>query len=157
MRRRLPSEIRERPTGAPPALGAVARRAPTVTRRLTAVHATIVRRSGGRVATRWFGSRVLVLETVGRTSGLLRSAALVYLPDGDDLVVGPANAGAPEPPSWWLTSARAARASSCSAGSAGACARSRRRAPSADASGAGSRRSRRSPATSASRNGSCPW
>ena len=73
-----------------------------MTRRLTAVHATIVRRSGGRVATRWFGSRVLVLETVGRTSGQMRSAALVYLPDGGDLVVVPANAGAPRPPSWWL-------------------------------------------------------
>jgi deazaflavin-dependent oxidoreductase (nitroreductase family) len=89
-------------TGAPLALAGAARRAPGVTRRLSSAHAAVVRRSGGRIATRWFGSRVLVLETVGRISGLRRSAAVVYLPDGDDLVVVPANAGAPRPPAWWL-------------------------------------------------------
>ena len=40
--------------------------------------------------------------TLGRCSGMRRSAALVYLPDGDDLVVVPANAGAARPPAWWL-------------------------------------------------------
>jgi len=89
-------------SGAPVTLGRLARRTPSATRRLTGFHATLLRHSRGRVATRWFGSRVLVLETVGRTSGLPRSAALVYLPDGDDLVVVPANAGAPRPPAWWL-------------------------------------------------------
>lgn len=89
-------------SGAPLALGHVARRAPVATRRMTSVHATVLRHTNGRVATRWFGTRVLVLETVGRRSGRPRSAALVYLPDGDDLVVVPANAGARRPPAWWL-------------------------------------------------------
>jgi len=89
-------------SGAPLTLGHIARRTPGTTRRLTSVHATVLRRSHGRLADRWFGSRLLVLETVGRRSGLPRSAALVYLPDGDDLVVVPANAGSARPPSWWL-------------------------------------------------------
>ena len=89
-------------SGAPLALGHVARRAPGATRRMTSVHATVLRRSKGRIATRWFGTRVLVLETVGRRTGRPRSAALVYLADGDDLVVVPANAGSPTPPAWWL-------------------------------------------------------
>ena len=88
--------------GVPLALSRIARRRPRATRRLTSVHARVLHRSHGRVATRWFGARVLVLETVGRASGMRRAAALVYLPDGDDLVVVPANAGAARPPAWWL-------------------------------------------------------
>ena len=89
-------------TGAPLAMSRIAHRRPRTTRRLTRMHAQVLHRSRGRVATRWFGSPVLVLETVGRSSGVRRSAALVYLPDGDDLVVVPANAGAARPPAWWL-------------------------------------------------------
>jgi deazaflavin-dependent oxidoreductase (nitroreductase family) len=43
-----------------------------------------------------------VLETVGRHSGRGRHVVLVYLRDGSDLVVVPANAGAATAPSWWL-------------------------------------------------------
>ena len=88
-------------TGAPITLSRIARRTPRATLRLAAFHATLLRHSRGR-ADRWFGSRLLLLETVGRASGLPRRAAVVYLPDGDDLVVVPANAGAVRPPSWWL-------------------------------------------------------
>ena len=89
-------------TGAPVTLGRIAQRTPRATLGLTAMHATVVRHTNGRLMTRWFGSRVLVLETIGRTTGRPRSAALVYLPEGDDLVVVPANAGAARPPAWWL-------------------------------------------------------
>lgn len=51
---------------------------------------------------RWFGARILVLETVCRRTGRRRAVPLVYVPDGDDLVVVPANAGAARPPGWWL-------------------------------------------------------
>jgi deazaflavin-dependent oxidoreductase (nitroreductase family) len=45
---------------------------------------------------------ILVLETVGRRSGVRRTNPVVYLPDGDNLVVVPANAGNQVPPDWWL-------------------------------------------------------
>jgi deazaflavin-dependent oxidoreductase (nitroreductase family) len=88
-------------SGAPITLSRAARRMPGTTLRLAALHATLLRHSRGR-ADGWFGSRLLLLETVGRVSGLPRRAAVVYLPDGDDLVVVPANAGAPRPPAWWM-------------------------------------------------------
>ena len=45
---------------------------------------------------------VVILETVGRKSGKPRSTAVLYLRDGDDLVVLAANAGADRTPAWWL-------------------------------------------------------
>jgi F420H(2)-dependent quinone reductase len=89
-------------SGAPVALGDVAVRASGLTRRATAAHGALYRRTRGRVLSRWFGTQILLLETVGRRTGATRSAPLVYLPDGDDLVVVPANAGARRPPAWWL-------------------------------------------------------
>ena len=89
-------------SGAPVALGNFALRTPTLTRRLTGTHGALFRRTNGRLLRRWFGSPILVLETAGRRSGLRRSVPLVYLRDGDDLVVVPANAGARRSPAWWL-------------------------------------------------------
>jgi F420H(2)-dependent quinone reductase len=79
--------------GVPVALSDFARRHPGAARRLTAAHAAVVRGSRGYLAVRWFGSPVLLLETIGRRTGRARSTALVYLPDGEDLVVVAANAG----------------------------------------------------------------
>lgn len=45
---------------------------------------------------------VLLLETIGRRSGALRTTPLIYVTDGDDLVVIAANAGHPSHPAWWL-------------------------------------------------------
>lgn len=44
----------------------------------------------------------MVLETVGRRSGKTRRTPVLYLRDGDTLVVLAANAGASRPPAWWL-------------------------------------------------------
>ncbi|MBA3262673.1 MAG: nitroreductase family deazaflavin-dependent oxidoreductase [Thermoleophilaceae bacterium] len=65
-------------------------------------HAALVRGTRGYLAARWFGAPVLLLETIGRRSGRPYAAPLVYLADGDDLVVVPANAGADQTPAWWL-------------------------------------------------------
>jgi deazaflavin-dependent oxidoreductase (nitroreductase family) len=46
------------------------------------------------------GLPVLLLRTVGRKSGLERTAALVYLEDGKDLVVVASNGGSDRPPAW---------------------------------------------------------
>lgn len=95
-------------TGAPASLGHLARSRPRVTRRLADAHAAVYLTTEGRMLARWFGASILVLETIGRRSGRIRAVPLVYLPDGDDLVVVPANAGAVRPPGWWLN-LRAAR------------------------------------------------
>jgi F420H(2)-dependent quinone reductase len=68
----------------------------------TRIHAWLFRRSRGRALRRWFGSPVLVLETVGRRSGKPRATPIIYARDGDDFVVTPANAGADPVPAWWL-------------------------------------------------------
>jgi F420H(2)-dependent quinone reductase len=87
---------------APLRLAPLALRVPRLTRALTAAHATMFLRTRGRLANRWFGAAVLVLETVGRRTGKPRAAPVVYLPDGENLVVVPANGGADGPPAWWL-------------------------------------------------------
>ncbi|HEX8119701.1 MAG TPA: nitroreductase/quinone reductase family protein [Solirubrobacteraceae bacterium] len=66
------------------------------------LHARLFRATNGRFGRRWFGAPVMVLETVGRRSGKVRSSPVLCLRDGDDLVVVPANAGAARPPAWWL-------------------------------------------------------
>jgi deazaflavin-dependent oxidoreductase (nitroreductase family) len=88
--------------GAPTVLGDVARRMPRLTQRMAAAHAALFLRTQGRVLGSWFGSPILVLETVGRRSGTPRMTPLVYLPHGDGFAVVPANAGAGRPPAWWL-------------------------------------------------------
>lgn len=96
-------------SGAPAALGGLAGAMPVLTRRFGAAHGVLYRRSGGRRVARWFGAPVLLLETVGRRTGVPRFAPVVYLRDGDDLVVVPANAGAGVP-AWWLNLRAAGRA-----------------------------------------------
>lgn len=88
--------------GAPVALCDLALRAPRLTRRATAVHGRLARRRQRGPMARWFGASLLLLETVGRHSGEHRTTPLAYLPDGERLVVVPANGGAPTPPAWWL-------------------------------------------------------
>jgi F420H(2)-dependent quinone reductase len=68
----------------------------------TRLHAWLYERTGGRFLPRWFGGPVMVLETVGRKSGRPRATPLIYLRDGDDLVVVAANAGSHSTPAWWL-------------------------------------------------------
>ena len=66
-------------------------------------HAWLIRRSGGRLGTRFVGgSRLLVLRTVGRRSGQLRESPMVYIEDGDTAVVCASNAASDRPPAWWL-------------------------------------------------------
>jgi deazaflavin-dependent oxidoreductase (nitroreductase family) len=70
---------------------------------MSRLHARLYRLSGGRVLPRWFaGAPVMVLETVGRRSGQKRTTPVLYLRDGDALVVLAANAGADRTPAWWL-------------------------------------------------------
>lgn len=69
---------------------------------LTAAHVSAYRRSGGRVGGRLKGAPVLLLDHVGRRSGLRRTTPLLYLADGPDLVIVGSAGGREAPPAWWL-------------------------------------------------------
>jgi deazaflavin-dependent oxidoreductase (nitroreductase family) len=73
-------------------------------------HARMYRKTGGRFGRKWFGAPVLVLETVGRRSGKPRATPVIYIRDGERLVVVAANAGVGPTPAWWLNLRQAGRA-----------------------------------------------
>jgi F420H(2)-dependent quinone reductase len=104
--------------GAPRLLGEPALRVPRRIRRLTRMHGTVYLWNRRRRLGRWFGLAILVLETVGRRSGKPRRVPIAYLPDGENLVVVPANGGARQPGG--LRFSRPATVSPFSAASAGA-------------------------------------
>jgi F420H(2)-dependent quinone reductase len=62
----------------------------------------LYRASGGRIGGRIAKAPVLLLTTTGRRSGLPRTAPVVYLTDGDNLVVIGSNAGHNRTPAWSL-------------------------------------------------------
>ena len=69
---------------------------------ITRVHRFVYRVSGGRVGAKLGGSRMLLLEHVGRRTGQLRSTPLLYVEDGPRWVVVASNAGDDRAPAWWL-------------------------------------------------------
>ncbi len=68
----------------------------------TWLHTTIYRATGGKVGGRLVSSPVLLLTTTGRRSGKQRTVPLLYLRDGENLVIVASNGGAPSHPTWWL-------------------------------------------------------
>jgi deazaflavin-dependent oxidoreductase (nitroreductase family) len=80
----------------------VANRRPGAVRAWSRLHARLNRLTRGRFMPRWFGAPVLVLETMGRRSGRRRATAVLYLREGDRVIVYAANAGAHRTPAWWL-------------------------------------------------------
>jgi deazaflavin-dependent oxidoreductase (nitroreductase family) len=60
----------------------------------------LMRISGGRIRLTPVIPTV-VLETRGARTGAVRRNAVIYFHDGDDVVVVPAKAGAPEHPAWF--------------------------------------------------------
>jgi F420H(2)-dependent quinone reductase len=62
----------------------------------------LYRLSGGRIGGRINNAPVLLLTTTGRKSGLQRTAPVVYLADGEDVVVIGSNAGHNRTPAWSL-------------------------------------------------------
>ena len=69
---------------------------------ITAIHRFVYRISGGRLGGRLGRRDMLLLTTVGRKSGLERTAPLLYVSHGDDFVVVASNAGDERAPAWWL-------------------------------------------------------
>jgi deazaflavin-dependent oxidoreductase (nitroreductase family) len=82
----------------PPRPGSLAFRAWTA---ITDLNTWVYRRSGGRLGGAFDSAPVLLLHHVGRKSGEARVAPLIYLPDGDDLVIVASYGGAPKNPAWY--------------------------------------------------------
>jgi deazaflavin-dependent oxidoreductase (nitroreductase family) len=68
------------------------------------VHTWLYRKTDGRIGSRFTGGApVMLLTTRGRKSGLPRTAPLLYLRDGERMVVvASAMGGAPGHPAWYL-------------------------------------------------------
>jgi deazaflavin-dependent oxidoreductase (nitroreductase family) len=71
---------------------------------MTDWNATIIeefRSNEGRVGGRFDGAPMLLLTTTGRKSGVKRTNPMMYLPDGDRLLVFASKGGAPTNPDWY--------------------------------------------------------
>lgn len=70
-------------------------------RMITDLHVAAYRLSRGRLGKAIGRMPMLLLTTWGRKSGKLRTAPLLYIRDGDDLVLVASNGGAVRSPTWW--------------------------------------------------------
>ena len=50
----------------------------------------------------WNGAPILLLTTKGRSSGQSRTTPLIFVQDGDNVVIIASKGGAPEHPAWYL-------------------------------------------------------
>jgi F420H(2)-dependent quinone reductase len=69
---------------------------------LTRAQVKVYRRTGGRMANSIKGAPVLLLDHVGRKSGQARTSPVLYMKDGDDLVIVASRGGSEATPAWWL-------------------------------------------------------
>ena len=69
---------------------------------LTSANVTLYRRSGGRLGNNIKGAPVLLLDHVGRKSGKARTAPVLYLRNGEDVVIVASRGGSDAMPAWWL-------------------------------------------------------
>jgi deazaflavin-dependent oxidoreductase (nitroreductase family) len=68
----------------------------------TRLHSFVYRLTDGKIWGRIGGGPVLLLTTTGRKSGKKRTVPLLYLEDGENLVVVASNGGTAAHPAWWL-------------------------------------------------------
>ena len=57
--------------------------------------------NGGKVGGPFEGANMLLLTTTGARSGNSHTTPLVYLPDGDRMIIFASAAGAPKHPAWY--------------------------------------------------------
>lgn len=74
-----------------------------LTRRLMGIHTLVYRATGGRIGQHLPGLRapMLLLDHVGARSGTKRTAPLLYIPDGDNVVIVASKGGFPRHPAWF--------------------------------------------------------
>lgn len=68
----------------------------------TSLNVVLYRGTAGRLGGKMAGAPVLLLDHVGRKSGRRRTTPLLYLADGDDLVIVGSRGGSDATPAWWL-------------------------------------------------------
>lgn len=72
-----------------------------VIRVMSAVNTWIYRASGGRLGGKWmYGAPILLLTTTGRKSGEKRTAPLLYLEDGQRVILVGSQGGMSKDPQW---------------------------------------------------------
>lgn len=69
---------------------------------LSAANVAVYRWTGGRVGGRMGKAPILLLTTRGRKSGKRRTTPLLYVEDGERLVIVASQGGAPTHPAWFL-------------------------------------------------------
>ncbi len=67
----------------------------------TFLHVFFYKLSGGRIGGRIHNANVLLLTTTGWKTGKKRTRPLLYLRDGNRLVIIAANGGRVKDPAWW--------------------------------------------------------
>ena len=75
---------------------------PALIKLMSATHLFWYQLTGGFLGGRVSGAPVLLLTTTGRKSGQRRTRPLLYLRDGDSMVVVASNGGNDQHPAWWL-------------------------------------------------------
>jgi deazaflavin-dependent oxidoreductase (nitroreductase family) len=73
-----------------------------VTKHMARFNIWLYHKSNGRFGASVFGAPVCMLTTTGRKTGLARTTPLLYLKDGDDVVVVASQGGMPKNPEWYL-------------------------------------------------------
>lgn len=80
----------------------------TIIKTMSTVHVAIYRWTGGLLGSSWrvgsafpWGIPVLLLTTIGRKSGLPRTLPLLFIEDGDTIVVVASKGGLPSEPLWY--------------------------------------------------------
>jgi deazaflavin-dependent oxidoreductase (nitroreductase family) len=68
----------------------------------TGAHVLVYRLSGGRIGGKLGRAGILLLHHVGRKSAKERTTPLLYMPDGDDVVIVASMGGSDSHPSWWI-------------------------------------------------------
>jgi deazaflavin-dependent oxidoreductase (nitroreductase family) len=68
----------------------------------TSAHAGVYRASGGKLGGSMGKSPVLLLNTVGRKTGVERTTPLLYAMDSEDYAIVASYGGAPKHPDWFL-------------------------------------------------------
>src|SRR2546422_11570406 len=69
---------------------------------MSSTHVFFYKLSGGRIGGRIHKADVLLLTTTGRKTGKKRTTPLLYVRDGNRLVIIASNGGRPIDTSWWM-------------------------------------------------------
>ena len=76
---------------------------PKIIKKMSAANTWLYRKTGGRIGGKFLnGAPVLLLTTTGRKSGQPRTTPLLYLADGDRVIVVASKGGLPTNPLWYL-------------------------------------------------------